>query len=260
MNTLDVAIKQIKEKGYYVIRSGFSEKVALDIKAELNRISDVYPPPVSSVPFLNSTSDLIYNPDHKSELILMFILRGSSFLHELLNFFLNDKWYRRLPEEDPNYILRASIARSSGNQRLPFHIDSFAPSSSKHVCVMQALFALDESSQANGATVIVPGSHRSDEYAIQDPDNVEAIILQPGDIAVWDSRLWHGALPNTSKAERWALVATFTRWWIKQNYQKPLALAPELTSKLTPQERTIMGFNSYPPFDEYERVDIKKGY
>ena len=84
---------------------------------------------------------------------------------------------------------------------------------------MQALFALDNSTVNNGATIIVPGSHKSDEYAIQDPINAKYLELDLGDIAVWDSRLWHGALPNQSGQDRWAIVATFTRWWIKQNYQ-----------------------------------------
>ena len=230
------------------------------MKAELKRISKDFRPPNDGVRFLNSNSELIYNPDHKSKDVLLFILRKNPFLHQIFKHFLNDPWYRRLPDAEPNYILRASIARNSGAEKLPMHIDSFVPSSSNHVCVMQALFALDNSTVNNGATIIVPGSHKSDEYAIQDPINAKYLELDLGDIAVWDSRLWHGALPNQSGQDRWAIVATFTRWWIKQNYQKPISLSKEFSSLLSPEEKTIMGFNSYPPFDEYERVDIKRGH
>ena len=84
--------------------------------------------------------------------------------------------------------------------------------------------------------------------------------LEPGDIALWDSRLWHGAQPNVSGNDRWSIIATFTRWWIKQNYQTPNALPKDFVDSLEPHELTIMGFNSFPPLNEYERVDIKRGH
>ena len=261
MFDFNIAVDSIRERGFYILRSAFDEKTSIALKTELQRITDNFlPPPLEGVPFLNSNSQVIYNPDHKSKEILLFILRRNLYLHQILKHFLNDPWYRRLPKEEPNYILRAAIARSSGPDKLPMHIDSFVPSSSDHVTVMQALFALDISTVNNGATIIVPGSHISDKYAIQDSSNVEYLELNIGDIAIWDSRLWHGALPNKTGKDRWALVSTFTRWWIKQNYQKPRSLPDEFLNLLSPAEKTIMGCNSYPPFDEYERIDIKKGH
>lgn len=261
MFDLSIAVSLIQKRGFYVLKSAFDEKTSIFLKKELQRITkNFHAPPVEGVPYLNSNSKVIYNPDHKSKEILLFILRRNAYLHQILKHFLNDPWYRRLPLEEPNYILRAAIARSSGPDKLPMHIDSFVPSSSDHVNVMQAFFALDISTVSNGATIIVPGSHTSDKYAIQNSTDAEVLELNVGDIAIWDSRLWHGALPNKTNKDRWALVATFTRWWIKQNYQKPLSLPNEFSNLLSSVEKTMMGFNSYPPFDEYERIDIKKGH
>ena len=141
------------------------------------------------------------------------------------------------------------------------HIDSFIPSSGTVPFVMQALFAVDDSTMENGSTIVVPGSHLSDQYATQEAVRESIPVeLNQGDFVLWDSRLWHGAKPNISGEDRWALITTFTRWWIKQNYQTPMSLDKELSDLLNPCERTIMGFNSYPPFNEYDRIDIKKGH
>ena len=255
------SIEKINEDGYVVIKNAFSKDLALDLKNELKNISNEWVSPDTGTPYLNQNTPLIYNPDHKSEKILHFILRENKLLHEILQFYLNDKWYRRLPENEPNYILRASIARSSGPNSLPLHIDSFIPSSGSEAFVMQVLFSLDESKIENGSTVVVPKSHLRDRYASQD-DMKHAIPLEleQGDLAIWDSRLWHGANPNLTGEDRWSIIATFTRWWIKQNYQTVNNLPQSFVDKLTPNEKTIMGFNSYPPLNEYERIDIKKGY
>jgi hypothetical protein len=255
------AVANIKSHGYHIIKQSFNADVLQRIKQELNSIIVDFEPPSNGIPYLNRQSSLIYNPDHKSLYILHFLLREDPFIHGLLKHFLNDPWYRKIPESQPNYVLRASIARSSSSKALPLHIDSFVPSSSAHVCVMQILYCVEESSSRTGATVVVPGSHLSDRYASQDAlSSAIALELKPGDVAIWDSRLWHGALPNTSSKTRWALVATYTRWWIKQNYQKPLSIPRSYLDTLTRAEKTIIGVDSYPPFDEYERIDIKSGY
>jgi hypothetical protein len=257
---LDEIITSISTDGYYVFKSAFSSKVAEKIRDEIRLVKESEINPSKGVPFLNSNSDIVYNPDHKSMVILHFLLRGFPLLHTVLKELLNDVWYRNIPNNYPNYILRAAIARSSSIEPLPMHIDSFIPSSSKHINVMQALYCLESSTAETGSTIIVPGSHISDQYAPATPSCVTAIELEPGDIALWDSRLWHGALPNKSNKTRWALVATYTRWWIKQNYQKPKSMPAHFKETLTRQELTIIGHDSFPPFDEYDRVDIKGGY
>ncbi len=260
-STFESLVEKINEVGFVVIKNAFSKDLALDMKKELRKISNEWSPPNTGTPYLNQNTPLIYNPDHKSERILHFILRENKLLHKILQFYLNDKWYRRLPEDEPNYILRASIARSSGPNSLPLHIDSFIPSSGSITFVMQVLFSLDESTVDNGSTVVVPKSHLSNRYASQE-DLKDAIPLEldQGDLAIWDSRLWHGANPNLTGQDRWSIIATFTRWWIKQNYQTINALPKSFINKLTPTEKTIMGFNSYPPLNEYDRIDIKKGH
>ena len=153
------------------------------------------------------------------------------------------------------------IARSSLNEKLPMHIDSFIPSKGKYSFVMQSALILDDQNENNGCTIVVPGSHLYDEYATQESlANAIPIISSAGYLMIWDSRLWHGAIENNSKKDRWSLISTFTRWWIKQNYQITNELPKDIYDDLSTEEKTIMGFCCSPPRNEYERIDIKAGY
>ena len=126
---------------------------------------------------------------------------------------------------------------------------------------MQSALILDDQNENNGCTIVVPGSHLYDEYATQESlANAIPIISSAGDLVIWDSRLWHGAIENNSKKDRWSLISTFTRWWIKQNYQITNELPKDIYDDLSTEEKTIMGFCCSPPRNEYERIDIKAGY
>ncbi len=100
--------------------------------------------------------------------------------------------------------------------------------------------------------MVIPGSHKSDKYANrEDWDKAIPLEAKAGDIVIWDSRLWHGALGNKTDS---------TRWWIKQNYNIPQMLPKEFISNLTNKELSLLGFCSIAPLDEYDRLEIKQGY
>jgi ectoine hydroxylase-related dioxygenase (phytanoyl-CoA dioxygenase family) len=86
------------------------------------------------------------------------------------------------------------------------------------------------------------------------------LLLKAGDIAIWDSRIWHGTTDNKTESTRWTIIATFTRWWIKQHFDITKALPEEIKNQLSQKEKSILGFASVPYLSEYEGIEIKKGY
>lgn len=253
---------QIAEVGYTRIEQGIGKHCAALLLAELKTLlekQDAFP--VSGrVPFLNRGHDILYNLQNKSFLFLSTLLR-LGVLRSVLMELLNDSWYRDIPPERPNYILRGYIARSSGPEPLPLHIDSFVPGSGRLPWALQAALILEDQSVDNGCTMVIPGSHRADRYATQE-DWVSAvpILSQSGDLVVWDSRLWHGAAANRESGTRWSLIGTFCRWWVKQSYDIPRSLPQSFYQHLSDEEKAVLGFCSLPPKDETERVDLKSGY
>lgn len=258
---MKINIDEIKELGFTVLKNQIDLVTIEKLKKKILYIKDTHPKPdIETTPRLNKESDVVYNPEQKDR-IFSKIMLGNENLMFILSYFLNDKYYKQIPSDKANFILRAMIARSSSSTDLPLHIDSFVPNSGKRPFVMQASLIIDEHNSETGTTVVIPKSHLLDEYAPQEQfKDAIPIYSKPGDIVIWDSRLWHGALSNKSSKSRWALIATFIRWWIKQNYAITSSLPAEIYNDMNEEEKGIMGFCSLPPKNEFDRIDIKAGY
>lgn len=253
-------IQNIKEQGYTLIPQALKsyevEYLLILIKKYYEETKDKTS---KNVPYLNQSTPNIYNLQNK-HIDFIYTLFGLNDVEEILKYFLNDKWYKKIPQDQPNYILRHMGARSS-NEALPLHIDSFIPYIGDECLAMQVAIMLEDSILSNGCTTVIPGSHQSGKYANQnDIDKIIYLEAKAGDILIWDSRLHHAATKNTTQGTRWAIIATFTRWFLKTMFDNPKSLPKEIEEQLTHKEKSILGFCSIPPIDEYDYIDMKKGY
>ena len=157
--------------------------------------------------------------------------------------------HRVLPPDVPNYILSYYNAWSSG-LKLDLHINTYIPSSGEWTWAMQGAFILDDQTERNGCTTVVPGSHLSGRYTDRDLENVIPLSSRAGDLVMWDSRLWHGTLANVSKEPR----------WVKQNMDMTRSLPDRIYGQLTKEQKALLGFCSIPPKDEVGRINTKCGY
>lgn len=254
-------LEALAHDGYSVIRDGIAAEHVDTLLARMRalnagraRSGD------ADQPFLNRGHDTLYNLQ-REDLAFCRAFTGNPLLMRILGGLLNDAWYRQIPQDRPNFILRALAGRSSGATAMPLHIDSFVPSSGKLCIACQVAIVLEDQTPQRGCTVLVPGSHLSDGYADQ-AAMPEAIPVETraGDIVIWDSRIWHGALGNATGASRWSLIATFVRWWMKQNFDITGTLPERIYQALTDDEKAVLGYCSLPPRDELERSDMKTGH
>jgi len=251
---------QIKQEGYCILPKVFTPE---QVSSLLTLVKDTYQKTKNEIsqdtPYLNTNQPNVYNLQNK-DVTFVDTLLGLSQVEQILINCLNDKWYRQIPQDQPNYILRSFGARSS-NAALPLHIDSFIPYKGDETIAMQVAIVLEDMTIENGCTVVIPGSHQAGEYADNAVyDEAIPLVLKAGDIAIWDSRLWHGTTANTTQGTRWAIIATFTRWWIKQHFEMTEAVPSEIYNQLSPKYRSILGYCSKPWKTEYEGIEIKKGY
>jgi ectoine hydroxylase-related dioxygenase (phytanoyl-CoA dioxygenase family) len=126
--------------------------------------------------------------------------------------------------------------------------------------MMQFSFLLEDSTQDNGCTVVVPGSHQSGDYTNRDLKKVYPIEGKPGDVIIWDSRLWHGTLKNQSNESRWALIATLSMWWVKQSMDFTRSTNQAIYDKCSNEQKLLLGFCSIPPSNFYLKTNTKTGY
>jgi len=255
-------IEEIKEQGYTVLENQLTQE---QIDFFLNDLKKIYEETkdkiCQDVPYLNRTSPNIYNLQNKSNWRqYLDILLGNQQIEEILKYFLNDKFYKKIDQNQPNYILRHYGARSN-TSALPLHIDSFIPYIGDEVIAMQVAIMLEDSTVETGCTTVIPGSHKLGKYADQkDIDKAIPLEAKKGSILLWDSRLIHGTTDNKSGGTRWAIISTFTRWFIKQMFDIPADLHYDTWKQLTKKERAILGFASRPWKNEYEGIEMKKGY
>ena len=259
-STLDGCISAIERDGYVRVPQAFDKKT---VAAALDRIQSWFDDTVNAqsdrMPRLNRAQSMVYNLQNKDIFFSKLVLE-TPIIEGVLKQFLNDQWFSSIPADDPNYILRSFLARSS-NHRMPMHIDSFVPYTGSHPFIMQCSILLEDQNRENGCTLIVPGSHKTDRYADQESYKTAVPVeANAGDLVFWDSRIWHGAGENTSSGTRWSIIATFCRWWIKQAFDIPGNMPQEIYDQLSDRQRSVMGYCSVPYDDETTGIDMKRSY
>ena len=176
-------------------------------------------------------------------------------IKSILMHFINDPYFGVLPKEIPNYHIGYYVGRSSNNELIT-HIDSYVPFKGKFPTIIQCLIALEKQNLKNGCTFVVPKSHLSGRYPNQKTDYKKAIniLSNSGDLVIWDARIWHGTRENKTANSRWALIATFMRHWIKPRLDATRNISKNYFSKLTNEQKALLGFCSIPPHDLKKRI------
>jgi ectoine hydroxylase-related dioxygenase (phytanoyl-CoA dioxygenase family) len=113
--------------------------------------------------------------------------------------------------------------------------------------VCNSIWLLDDFTADNGATRVVPGSHRftvsvgdvMPDPAVPHPDEVK-LTAQAGTVVVFNSHLWHGGTLNRTGRQRRALHSYFTRRGNGQQLDQKTYVRPETLARLSPAARFIL--------------------
>jgi ectoine hydroxylase-related dioxygenase (phytanoyl-CoA dioxygenase family) len=144
--------------------------------------------------------------------------------------------------------VRSANAHSATAQ--PFHVDMAAVPDEAGFWVCNTIWMIDDFTPENGATRIVPGSHRwgkipqkelADPYAPH-PDEV-LVTGKAGTVVVMNAHAWHGGTANRTGAPRAAMHGFYCRWdKPQQQYQRKL-LRPETQQRLSPRLRELLALD-----------------
>jgi ectoine hydroxylase-related dioxygenase (phytanoyl-CoA dioxygenase family) len=154
-----------------------------------------------------------------------------------------------------NYQLSApaAIAIGPGEVAQPLHPDdAIYPVARPHQeLVVNVMWPLEEFTEANGATRIVPGSHRwVDERP--GPDTETTTIEMPARTAlVYLGSVWHGGGANRTDRTRLGVVLHYASAWLRPVENHVLAVPPDTAKTLSPRLQELLGYNIYPPFIGY---------
>jgi ectoine hydroxylase-related dioxygenase (phytanoyl-CoA dioxygenase family) len=113
--------------------------------------------------------------------------------------------------------------------------------------MLTALWALDDFTAENGATRVVPGSHRRPAGR---PAAGEAVAAEmpAGSVLLFSGRLYHGAGANVTGRPRLGVVIDYLQPWLRPCEAHTLSADPAEAARLPPRLQELLGFNQASPY------------
>jgi ectoine hydroxylase-related dioxygenase (phytanoyl-CoA dioxygenase family) len=108
------------------------------------------------------------------------------------------------------------------------------------------MWAITDFTEANGATRIVPGSHRS----AHDPEygrsyDTIAAEMRRGSVLVWNGSLWHGGGANRTDTRRVGVAMNYCAGFIRQQENQQLGIPRDTVREFSPRLRRLVGYGVY---------------
>jgi ectoine hydroxylase-related dioxygenase (phytanoyl-CoA dioxygenase family) len=139
--------------------------------------------------------------------------------------------------------LTANIARPGGAPMRLHSDQGYVDFWTEKPLVANVLFMLDDFTEPNGATRVVPGSHRVRELRSWAPEETVAAEAPAGSVMVFDGRLAHGTGANRTESEvRRAVLAYHCRPFVRQQENFFLGLDPAIRRSERPEFLVRLGF------------------
>ncbi len=143
----------------------------------------------------------------------------------------------------------SSIAIGPGERAQPIHADDQAmPFDRPHCAVVcNSMWALTDFTEANGATRILPGTHKADHsppYGVP-VDGTIAAEMSKGSILVWNGAMWHGGGSNQTDETRIGIAMNYCAGWIRQQENQQLGIPTEMMATFSPELRGLCGLGVY---------------
>lgn len=154
---------------------------------------------------------------------------------------------------DPDPLLSAHLAIEilpGESAQAPHFDEAFYPGSRpRSPLALSVVWALDDFTEANGATMVWPGSHRwGDDRRPAAHDPLEPVVMPAGSAVVFSGGLWHGGGANRSDLPRLAVTPQYCKPWLRTQENMALAVAPAIVAGLSSPLQRLLGYEIRPPF------------
>ena len=230
-------VARIDEVGYTIIEGAFDDALADELRADLERMEREQ----GTQPARNSFEG------HHTVRIYNLLARGAL--------------YARIPVHenvlpvvegvlDDGCLISSlsSIAIDPDETAQPIHADDqLMPIPKPHPpTVCNTMWAITDFTDENGATRIIPGSHKADrspDYG-KPYDSIPAEMAK-GSVLVWHGSLWHGGGANRSDSRRLGIAMNYCAGYIRQQENQLLGIPLETVRAFPPRLQELVGFGIY---------------
>ncbi len=138
------------------------------------------------------------------------------------------------------------IAIGPGEPAQEIHRDQWAfdffPFPKGYEVQCNTLWALTEFREENGATRVIPGSHRYDDRLRFRTEDTVPAEMRRGSVLLYTGSLYHGGGANRSEAVRSGVNITYDVGWLRQEENQYLSCPPEIARELDDDLLRLMGY------------------
>jgi ectoine hydroxylase-related dioxygenase (phytanoyl-CoA dioxygenase family) len=138
--------------------------------------------------------------------------------------------------------LTANIAGPGGEPMILHSDQGYVPRDTPYPVVANIMWMLDDFSEENGGTRVVPGSHRKPPPDPRTAHDSVAAAGPAGTAMVFDGRIWHGTGPNRTQILRHGVLSYFCRPFLRPQENMTLSTHPDVLRNATPELLKLLGF------------------
>jgi len=154
----------------------------------------------------------------------------------------------------PNYLLSTeqSIRLHPGEAAQAWHTDDafyLTPRPRSAPLAITTVWAIEEFTADNGATELIPGSHRwGDDHPDARGVAPVAAVMPAGSVLVFDAALWHRGGNNRSAGTRLAISPQYCQPYFRPQESQLLIVPPDAARACSDRMRALLGYSIHPPF------------
>lgn len=155
---------------------------------------------------------------------------------------------------EPNYLLsQLQVINIHSNEAAqPLHYDDgFYPwPRPRRALGAATIIAVDDFTEDNGATVLIPQSHNWGDRMPSDEDKDKLIkaVMPKGSVLFFLGTLWHGGGANESQASRMCLTAQYCAPFCRTQENFSLSIPKERVKAYSETIQRLLGYSIHPPF------------
>ena len=104
------------------------------------------------------------------------------------------------------------------------------------------VWAINDFTKENGATQVVPGSHKWHKDRQPLPEEIAYAEMQAGSVFIYTGSVLHGGGTNNTDEPRLGVFLHYAPSWLRQEENQYLSCPPEVAKDFSPELRSLIGY------------------